>query len=94
MPIESMSKYTGDATLRSPRECLEDCIKDIEQEKGAFMNGKKLLVLCLDDQDGNYCISFSQAGMTMSQCLTLAETSKSIFLREMKYNLFPDDVGL
>ena len=33
----------------------------------------------------NYEVSFVQAGMKMSECLTLCEISKSLFLEQMNY---------
>ena len=78
MTIKSMSAHTGDGTLRSPQQCLEECLEDIGK-RGAFKDGKKLLVLCVDDTKGDYSISFAQAGMKMSECVTLCEISKSIF---------------
>ena len=67
---------------------IEDSLKDALSEvgkRGAFENGKKVLILALDDTDGNYSISFVQGGMKMSECLGLCETAKSIFLNEMGY---------
>lgn len=92
MSIESLTDHTNDGTKRSPEQCLEDCLKDIGQ-RGAFKNGKKLLVICVDDTDGHYSVSWAQAGMNMSQCLTACEVAKPLFLREMRYGLLPEDVG-
>lgn len=79
----SLSAATGDASFDSPEQVLRDAIKEIGQ-RGAFEKGKKLLILALDD-DGQYTISFMQAGMKMSECVTLCEVAKTIFLREMEY---------
>jgi len=83
--IISMSKKTGDAGMSSPREVLEDALIEVEKkESGAFKNCNKLLVLALDDND-QYLVTFMQAGMKMSQCLTLCEVAKTVFLTEMGY---------
>jgi len=81
--IISLSEATGDAGFQSPSQVLEAASKEIG-ERGAFKNGKKLLILALDD-DGQYSVSFMQAGMKMSECLTLCEVAKTLFLSEMEY---------
>jgi len=81
--IINLSKITGDAGMQSPKQALEDAISEIGQ-RGAFMNGKKLLILGLDD-DGGFQVSFIQAGMKMSECVSLCEVAKTIFLSEMNY---------
>ncbi|OEU65363.1 MAG: hypothetical protein BA863_01810 [Desulfovibrio sp. S3730MH75] len=58
----------------------------INMAEAAFKDGKKLLVLALDEGDGSeYSISFIQSGMRMSQCLALCEAAKTLFLDEMGY---------
>jgi len=79
-----LSEKTGDAGMRSQKQALEDALSEIGK-RGAFESGKKLIVLALDDQDGQYSISYVQAGMKMSECVTLCEISKTIFLKEMGY---------
>jgi hypothetical protein len=93
MTVESLSKRTGDAGFRSLEECLQDCLNDIGKH-GAFANGKKILVIALDDTTGGYGVSWAQAGMKMSECLSLCDVAKQLFLHEMEYNMMPGDVGL
>jgi len=82
--VISLSEKTNNGSMWSPEDCLRQCLDDIGK-RGALKGGKKLLVLSLDDSDGNYSTSFVQAGMSMSQCLTLCEVAKTTFLKEMKY---------
>lgn len=82
--IIDLGKKSGDAGHTSPRAALEDAISCLGKE-GAFKKGNKLLVLCLDDTDGKYEISFINAQMKMSQCVCLCEVSKQLFLKEMNY---------
>lgn len=93
MTIESLSKRTGDARFRSPEECLKDCLNYIGKH-GAFTNGKKILVIALDDTTGGYEVSWTQAGMKMNECLSLCDVAKQLFLHAMEYNMMPEDVGL
>lgn len=82
--ITCLGQKSGDAGMTSPRSALKDAM-DCLGEAGAFRDGKKLLVLGLDDTSENFAVSFIQAGMTMSQCVALCEVAKSIFLKEMDY---------
>jgi len=82
--VISLANRQNDATLQSPEQALREALKDIGQY-GAFKEGKKLLILALDDNHDDYNVSFIQAGMKMSECLTLCETAKIIFLEQMGY---------
>lgn len=84
--VVSMANALCDGTLQTPEQALQDALKDIGQ-RGAFKHGKKLLILALDEgeQGDKYEISFIQAGMKMSQCVSLCEVAKSLFLSEMNY---------
>ena len=70
--------------MNNIEDALNDAIKSVGKD-GAFENGRKVLILALDDTDENYAISFIQAGMKMSDCVGLCEAAKTIFLREMNY---------
>ena len=82
--VISMSERMNDGTLQTPRQALEDALEDIGKN-GAFKEGRKLLILSLDDTQDNYSVTFIQAGMRMSECMALCEVSKTIFLKEMEY---------
>ncbi len=81
--VISMAEKCGDGKLQSPRQVLEEALSYVG-EVGAF-RGKKLLILALDEgeQGGQYDLSFIQAGMSMSQCISLCEVSKAMFIEEM-----------
>lgn len=80
-----IGKASSDARLWTPEHLLQDALGSSIGKRGAFENGKKMLILALDD-DGQYSVSFMQAGMKMSECVALCEVAKSIFLAEMGYN--------
>jgi len=82
--VISLAKKTNDGTMQTPEQALKDCLDNLIGKHGAFEKGKKILILSLDDDDG-YNISFVQAGMKMSECVTLCEISKTLFLEEMNY---------
>ncbi len=82
--IIRLGDKTGNAEMQDPVELLKDAIKEYE-EGGYFEGREKLLILSLDDKEGEYSVSFMQAGMKMSQCVSLCEVSKAIFLKKMNY---------
>ena len=82
--IISFSQATGNGEIATPEEALNDALKSLGK-KGAFKHGKKLLILCVDDADNQYKVSFIQAGMRMSGCVTLCDIAKNIFKDEMGY---------
>ena len=82
--ILSMAEKTNNSSMQTPEQALNQCLKFIGKE-GAFKNGKKLLVLALDDTDGNYSVSFVQSGMKMSECVALCNVAKAFFMNEMGY---------
>lgn len=82
--VISLASKTNDGTKQTPRQALEDALNDIG-ERGAFEKGQKLLILALDDTSDNYAVSFVQAGMKMSECLSLCEVAKTVFLEQMDF---------
>ena len=68
----------------STSDTLKSALADIG-ERGALKEGRKVLVIALDDNNEQYTTNFYQAGMSMSQCIALCEVAKSVFLNEMNY---------
>ena len=82
--VTEISEASSDATMMSPHSALISAINDIGKN-GALREGNKCLVLALDDTDGGYSVSFTQAGMTMSQCIALCEVAKRLFVAQMGF---------
>ncbi len=74
--------------MNTPEDSLKSAINDIGK-CGALEHGKKVMIIALDDSDGDYNTSFYQAGMKMPECLALCEVLKIRFLQEMRY--IPDE---
>lgn len=85
--VKRLSEFTNSASFVSPVQACEDAIKELtETNRGAFNTGcKKLLILALDETDGQFKVSFIQAGMKMSECVAVCDIAKGIFKREMNY---------
>ena len=84
MKVIDMSVALNNGTLRTPKSALEDAIGDVGNE-GALQSGKKAIIIALDDTEGEYDISWYQAGMKMSEMLSLLEVAKQRVLEEMGY---------
>lgn len=82
--VVHLGKVKRDGMMFTPEQTLRECIADLGK-RGAFEKGKKLIVLCLDDTDECYRVSFQQCGMRMSECVTLCEIGKTLFKEEMEY---------
>ena len=82
--VVELADVANNGCMWSPQQALNSALQDVGH-RGAFKCGKRLLVLALDDSDGDYNISFVQAGMSMSECLALCEVAKTVFLAEMGY---------
>lgn len=81
--ITQIGDYTNDAMMVSPEGCLRNCLDNEIGKNGAFKDGKKLLILCLDDTKKGYDLSFMQAGMKVSEIVALLEIAKSNFIESM-----------
>lgn len=84
MKVIDMSAALNNGTLRTPKGALEDAIADIG-EHGALKSGKKIIIISLDDTEGQYSANWYQAGMKMSEMLSLLEVAKQIVLQEMNH---------
>lgn len=84
MSVTHIGDKGGSSMVYSPEQTLKNSLESLGKE-GAFKNGKKLLVLCLDDTDNNYSVSFQQCGMKMSECVALTNVANSLFKTEMGY---------
>ena len=88
MKVIDMSEKAGNGFMRTPESALKDALESLGKEgEGAFEHGTKLLVLCLDDTEGQYSVTWVQAGLKMRECLSLCEVGKTLFLKEMNYIL-------
>lgn len=81
--ITNLGMYAQDARMISPEGCLRNCIAEDIGKRGAFKKGKKLIIICLDDLDEGYTISWSQAGMKVSEIISLLDVAKHEFIRQM-----------
>lgn len=79
-----MSKisYLAHEVSNGDRWTVEQMLQDELEDLGDY---NKALLLKLNDKDGDYDVTFTQAGLSMSQCLALLEVIKTVILKEMGY---------
>lgn len=82
--ITHIGEIKKDGMLYTPEQTLQSAIDDIGKF-GALEKGKKLIIVCVDETEDCYRVTWYQCGMKMSQCLALCEVAKSKFLEEMDY---------
>jgi hypothetical protein len=68
---------------RTVKQLLSDELSEWEEWEDSPPN--KAIILYLSDSGGNYTVRWSQAGMKMSECISLCEIGKDRFKEEMGY---------
>ena len=84
-PIVSLAEFHNNGKLDTPKRLLEDALKRVDQEDNIIGRSKKLLILAIDEDEGDYDVGFMQAGMKMSECIALMRVAEQIFLEQMNY---------
>ncbi len=83
--VINITNKINDATFHTPEMCVKECLKNDIGKRGAFKEGKKLFIVCLDDNDEKYNISWNQAGMSMSEILALLDITRTFIKKEMGF---------
>lgn len=69
---------TMDARQTTPEHMLRSALEDIR--KGERPE-KKMVILFLDDEPGNFGLYYYQAGMRLDECAFLCDAGKSLFMK-------------
>jgi len=80
--VRSLAAHKGDGKAMQPIEALHEALSDIEKD---LVQPSKLVVVMLEDHDGQYTTRFVQAGMKMSELVALLEIAKN--------NIITDQMG-
>lgn len=80
-PVTLFSQ-TNDARHWSPKQSLEQGLKDLEDRD---FNPNKSITIFLDTKDGDYKVSFVQSGLSMSELLALLKVMESVALDKMGF---------
>lgn len=76
--VIALASYSGNATHLSPEELLKQVSEEILDENSKIFGRKKMLIICLDDENGNYSASFRNAGLSCSEIVCLTEYIKRL----------------
>lgn len=63
-------------------QMLQDALDDETILDGTY---DKAVLIRLNNKDGDYNIGFSQAGLSMAECIALVEIAKNLFKKQMGY---------
>ena len=84
MKVTNISEKTQSSLSASPEQIFQEALESLGKF-AAFKNGKKALVLMLDDTDGSFNISYLNSGMKDSQVISLLECTKTMFKDNLGY---------
>jgi hypothetical protein len=73
---------TGNSLHWGVADMLRATAKEVESGERECT---KALVLFLDDKNGEYNVGFTNAGMSMSECIALARIAESVILAMMEF---------
>ncbi len=82
--VKNLADVSESAMMMTPEMTLKEALNDVGKS-GALANAKKILIIGLDDTNGQYDTTWYQSGMRMSDCLALLEVAKTKFLSDMGY---------
>ena len=80
--ISYIADKTGNSSDWTVTQMLQDALADETIIDGTF---DKAVLIKLNDKNGDYHVGFSQAGLSMSECLALADIAKDLFKEQMGY---------
>mgnify|MGYP005803625425 CR=1 FL=1 len=77
-----IAERSRDSFMVNPEVMLRDVLADLESGK---LRTKKLLLIVIDDTDGNYVVGFRSSQLKCSEILAAADILKSMMRRLMGY---------
>lgn len=83
LKVVDLNDRVDDARFMTPKRLLEESAAECGVSD-AFEKGRKLLVICLDDTDDQYNVSWRNAGLKTSEIVSLLEYLKDDMMRLIK----------
>lgn len=84
--VVSMAEKAQDGKLWTVGDALKDALKDYESGETRLAQANKVVIIGLiDEPDGEYDVTYTQAGMKASEIISLLEIMKVYFVHEMGY---------
>lgn len=81
--VINLGEKTNNALHSSPESVLDDGLQRVMG--GTWKDRSKVVVIALDDKDGDYNASWIQCGMKTSELLALFSIVQAMCLEEMGY---------
>ncbi len=81
--VAKLSEFSGNGNHRGAIDAVNDHKQELED--GRLKGFEKVMIISLDDTDGNYSVKWSQAGLKSSEMLSLLEVAKTTLLGTMGY---------
>lgn len=81
--VINLGEKTNNAVFSTPVDTLEDSLQRVRD--GKWKDRSKVVVISLDDKDGDYNASWIQCGMKTSELLALFAITQAMCLEEMGY---------
>jgi len=80
--VSYLADKTGNSSDWTVPQMLQDALADETIIDGTF---DKAVLIKLNNKNGDYDVGFSQSGLSMSECIALADIAKELFKDEMGY---------
>lgn len=68
----------------TPKQLLEEVLREIDDENSTIYKNKKILILCLNDEN-QFTVRFRQCGLKCSEMLSMLTVCKQIIFKLMGY---------
>ena len=81
--VAKLSEFSGNGNHRGAVDAVNDHKKELEE--GALKGYEKVIIISLNDGNGEYSVKWSQAGLKSSEMLALLEVAKTTILGSMGY---------
>lgn len=81
--VAKLSEFSGNGAHRSAIDAIVDHKSEIED--GRLKGYEKVIIVSLNDNEGEYSVKWSQAGLKSSEMISLLEVAKMTMLGSMGY---------
>jgi len=84
--IKVLGSECNNGKIMTPEQMLNEVLSQIKNKERIYGTANKAIVILLDDtnEDYPYTTTWHQAGMKMSECLSLSIVTQRKFLEEMR----------
>jgi len=88
--IITLAEHNNRSLSISPEQLLERSLKYLRDNDDGWGDCNAMLILGLNKKDDNYKIWWMRSNLRTSECITLTEASKTLFMIELGYVNAPE----